>query len=175
MDFLEEAGRLKTLNRTGWVESGVVAPESVADHSYRVALLSMLLADTEGLDVLRAMRMALLHDLAEALVGDLTPRQKEGRVNWQREEREAFTVLIGKLPKETAEKYVATVEDYQACSTPEARLVHAADKLEMLLQAREYEAAGGDPKKMMRFRHVSVEGNLERDIEAEIKRRMGEK
>jgi putative hydrolases of HD superfamily len=57
------AGKLKELKRTGWVESEVSDPESVADHSYRVALLTMVLSDKEGLDTLKAVRISLLHDL----------------------------------------------------------------------------------------------------------------
>jgi len=175
VDFLETAGRLKTLLRTGWVDSGIAAPESVADHSYRVTLLSMILADEEGLDSLRAVRMALLHDLAEAVVGDLTPMQKEGKTDWQMEERDAFRRLIVAVPDRLAEPYLDAVEEYLAGASPEARLVHAADKLEMLLQAREYEVAGYDSDRLMRFRHVSVEGELEKSIEFEIKSRMGKK
>jgi 5'-deoxynucleotidase YfbR-like HD superfamily hydrolase len=71
--FLKIAGMLKRTPRTGWVEVSIYQPESVADHTFRTAILSMLYADIEGLDPLKLLRMALIHDLPEALTGDLTP------------------------------------------------------------------------------------------------------
>jgi len=67
------AGSLKEVRRKGWVDRGVPDAESVADHSYRVALLAWALARTRGLDAERAMLIGLVHDLAEAEVGDETP------------------------------------------------------------------------------------------------------
>src|SRR5690242_10124588 len=69
----EAAGALKEVRRKGWVDRGVPDAESVADHSYRVALLAWALARARGLDAGRAMLIGLVHDLAEADVGDETP------------------------------------------------------------------------------------------------------
>jgi putative hydrolase of HD superfamily len=138
--LLRDAGGLKRIPRTGWVEAGVEDPESVADHSYRVALLSMLLSDQAGADTLKALRMAVLHDLAEAVTGDLTPRQK--KVGHEAVESNAFRVLINGLPREQRRLYTDIMEEYTAGETSEAALVHAADKLEMVLQALEYREAG---------------------------------
>ena len=65
-------GKLKTLKRTGWVNNGVALPESVADHMYRMAMCSFLITDPV-LDRARLMKLAVVHDLAEALVGDIVP------------------------------------------------------------------------------------------------------
>jgi putative hydrolase of HD superfamily len=138
--LLRDAGRLKRLPRTGWVEAGIEDPESVADHSYRVALLSMLLSDQAGADTLKALRMAVLHDLAEAVTGDLTPRQKTG--GHDAAESRAFRGLVEGLPREQRRLYTEIMEEYAAGETEEAALVHAADKLEMVLQALEYREAG---------------------------------
>ena len=74
VDFLEMARGLKTTPRTGWVHRGVRGPESVADHSWRVALMALVGAEgTSGLDTARAVQIALVHDLAEAIVGDIAP------------------------------------------------------------------------------------------------------
>ena len=135
-----KAGKLKELKRTGWVESGVPDPESVADHSYRVALLAMVLSDKEGLDTLKAVRISLLHDLAESKIGDLTPRQKQG--NNEELESDAMREVLFELPEEIRKLYLKTWEEYQANETPESKLVHNADKLEMLYQAKEYESKG---------------------------------
>ena len=76
LDFIEEIGVLKNLPRTGWRFRGIKDAESIADHCYRVSLLSMILADvlTEqevSLEVEKVMRLALLHEVAEARIGDL--------------------------------------------------------------------------------------------------------
>ncbi len=138
--LLEKAGKLKEIKRTGWVESGVPEPESVADHSYRVALLAMTLSDNKGLDTLKTVRMALLHDLAESEVGDLTPRQKQG--NHGELESEAMRAILSELPDEIGKLYLDAWDEYQSNESQEARLVHNADKLEMLVQAKEYEEKG---------------------------------
>ena len=138
--LLREAGKLKRTRRTGWVEAGVRDPESVADHSYRVALLSMLLSDQQGLDTLKAVRMALLHDLAEAVTGDLTPRQKTP--DHEAEELRAFKGLVAGLPPPQRRAYEAAMDEYAKGETGEAALVRAADRLEMVLQALEYVESG---------------------------------
>lgn len=140
--LLREAGKLKRTRRTGWVEAGVQDPESVADHSYRVALLSMLLSDQRGLDALKSVRMALLHDLAEAVTGDLTPRQKTP--GHGAEELRAFEGLVGGLPTQQKQTYSAAMDEYAKGETGEAALVLAADRLEMVLQALEYWESGSE-------------------------------
>lgn len=136
--FLEEAGRLKRVERAGWRRRGVEVPESVAEHTYRVAVLAMLLSDIEKADTLRAVRMALLHDLPEARTGDLlpgTPGKKEA-------EEKAMRDLLSSLPKGLKEEYRRLWEEYASGKGKEARIVKEADKLEMLLQALEYEREG---------------------------------
>jgi putative hydrolase of HD superfamily len=167
--FLRYAGRLKGIRRTGWVESGVGDPESVADHSYRTALLAMVLADAEGADTLAAVRMALLHDLAEAECGDMTPRMKEADPGWMLREEEAAAKILGLLPEPLRERYLDSWREYTRGESREARLVHAADKLEMLLQAREYVEAGEDAGRLMRFRHVEVRGESAERLAETIK------
>ena len=138
--LMSNAGILKETKRTGWVESEVPNPESIADHSYRVALLTMTLSDHKGLDTLKAVRMAMLHDLAESIIGDLTPRQKQG--NHSHLESEAMKDILSDLPEKIRRLYLDTWNEYQINETPESRLVHNADKIEMLIQAKEYEEKG---------------------------------
>jgi putative hydrolase of HD superfamily len=174
IDFIAKAGRLKRLPRTGWVESDVPDPESVADHSFRVALIAMILSDAQKLDTLKTVRMALLHDLAEAETGDLTPSQKEADIEgFKHAEDAAMVRLLDKLPEAIRGAYRAAWREFSDASTEEARLVRDADKLEMVMQASEYQQEMGDPGKLMRFRHASVKGDLEKEVVEEIKRRMG--
>ncbi len=161
LDFLEQAGRLKRLRRKGWVDRGVAAPESVADHSYRLALLALLAGSLHPeIDVGRAVILALVHDLPEALAGDQTPFDRqleagadptqlfrsypsyspEAEAEKSARERAALAQMVTGLPVELARLLSEAWEEYEAGATPEARLVRQLDKLETALQAIEYRA-----------------------------------
>ena len=133
-----EALRLKELPRAGWARVGVQSPESVAAHSWGVAWLVLALCPPQ-LDRGRALAIAILHDLAEVRVGDLTPQDGVPKAEKARREREALVGMVAALPN--AEALTALAEEYGV--SPEGRLVKALDKLDMLLQARRYSEAQG--------------------------------
>lgn len=135
------AGKLKRLERAGWVRAGVPDPESVADHSYRVALLALLLAPRLGVETEKTLKIALLHDLAEARVGDLTPADGVAPADKRAREEAAFAAIVGGLPE--GPDLDALFRAYEDASSPEARIVRQLDKLEMALQALEYERETG--------------------------------
>lgn len=147
--FLGFAGMLKRVRRAGWVEAGVVGVESVADHSYRTALLAMVLADLEGLDSGRVLKLAVLHDLGESITGDLTPEQKPG--DHASVENRAMEEILSTLPERLGKEYFKLWIEYQSRATPEARLVYSADKLEMIMQALEYQEQGTPSDKLDHF------------------------
>ena len=172
LEFLKNVGKLKSIPRTGWVESGIQEPESVADHSFRTAVLAMLLADLQGLDSGKASNMALLHDLAEALTGDLTPENKSQMgVAFLTEEEEAMGRLLSKLPRDVAARYKALWDEFRRASSPEARVVAQADKVEMLLQASEYEGGGVGPSRLEFFWHSMVGEGLASELLREIRKK----
>ena len=172
IDFIAEAGRLKMLPRTGWVESGVPDPEPVADHSFRVTLIAIVLADAQKLDALRVVRMALLHDLAEVEIGDLTPTQKGlDEAGFRQREDEAMNKLLSKLPANIRAVYSSAWNEFSGGKTPEARLVRDCDKLEMIIQASEYQEAGNDRIKLMRFWHAEINGDEAKAIRDAVKTR----
>jgi putative hydrolase of HD superfamily len=147
--FLEITGILKQTERTGWVEVGVYQPESVADHTFRTAFLCMLYADMETLDPLKLVRMALLHDLPEAVIGDLTPPQKTTET--KEKEEAAMKQILGLLPEKQRETYLAVWREYQEGKTREAKAVRQLEKIEMALQAKEYEKMGTTSESLERF------------------------
>ena len=147
--LLEIAGILKQIQRTGWIEVGVYQPESVADHTFRTALLCMLYADLEKIDTLKLLRMALIHDLPEALVGDLTPKKKTENTK-QREENAIFNIS-NLLPKLYRETFLEVWNEYQEGKTKEAKAMQQLDKIEMALQAKEYDKLGISSKSLRRF------------------------
>ena len=145
LELFVAAGRLKSERRKGWVlKLGIDNPESVAEHSFRMALMSMVYSDMRGLDTARVMKMALLHDLPEAIVGDSVPgeisrrRKREG-------ESAAMEKILGGLPAERRGEYESIWSEFLRGRSQEARLVRQLDKLEMAIQAREYEEAGAGP------------------------------
>lgn len=147
-EFLTELMRLKALPRTGWLLRGIRDVESVADHLYGVTFIAMLLADcarARGLEVNveKVLRLALLHDLSEARTGDLpaTIKRYFPAESLQHADEQAATEILAKLGS-LGTTYLALWREYEERQTLEARLVKAADKLDLLFQAREYEKGG---------------------------------
>ena len=143
--FFRRAGKLKHLKRTGWVKKGISSPESVADHTFRVALITMAVGNMkqqrgEILNLEKALSLSLLHDLPESYMGDLDLETKErlGNQKVTELEHEAVTSSLEGMPKKLRTKYEKMFREYQNQSTPEAQLVKQIDYVEMLLQAREY-------------------------------------
>ena len=135
--FFHLAGRLKETARAGWSLRGIADPESVAEHCHRVALLALLLAprSTPPLDVPRCVSLALVHDLAEALVGDITPYDGVSADEKRRRESQAMEQLAALAGDASL---LTLWREYDAASSPEARFVKELDKLETVLQAAEY-------------------------------------
>jgi putative hydrolase of HD superfamily len=139
--YLYEIGQLKRVKRSGWWMAGIADPESVAEHSYRTAILGYLLASLEGADPMKTAMICLFHDTAEARIGDLHRVAKRYIDGGEREEV-ALSEQVERLPPDIAENIVALFHDYEERTSPEADVAHDADLLECLLQAREYQAQG---------------------------------
>lgn len=143
LPFLSRVGRLKDLRRAGWVRRGIPAPESVADHSFRTAVLALVLADGLGVDAGRLLEMVLVHDLPEGdpEVGDITPFCGVDPEEKRRRERAAMERLCADLP--AGDELLRLWLEYDEGRTPEADVAHQLDALEMAIQSREYEAKHG--------------------------------
>jgi putative hydrolase of HD superfamily len=145
---LIELQRLKRLDRTGWTLRGLPnGTESVASHSFGVSVTAMLLADklmAEGVtvDLEKVLRIALLHDWAEVRVGDM-PRTATlyfGSEARKQAETAAFQDIV--KPVDDEGTYASLYDDYERRETFEARLVKAADILDLLIQVFALERAG---------------------------------
>lgn len=147
--FLQFTGKLKQIKRTGWIETGLTQSESVADHTFRTTILSMLLSDIESLDTLKILRMSLLHDLPEAIIGDLTPSQKTRET--KEKEEEAMYRILNMIPEMQLKLYLSTWNEYKEGKTKEAKLVQQLDKIEMALQAKEYSNYCSPKKRVDKF------------------------
>lgn len=139
-----EANELKTIPRMGWRVRGVADGESVAEHSYAVALTCMILADRMRLDidVEKLLRIALLHDLPEHMLGDI--HAPAAAVLGEETKEAAELRILERLfdGLEDRERYVELWKEFAGRSSIEGRLVRAVDKLEMFTQAYQYESAG---------------------------------
>ncbi|MDQ2814390.1 MAG: HD domain-containing protein [Actinomycetota bacterium] len=140
--FLYEAGQLKNLPRAGWLLLGIPRPESVAEHSFRVGVVGLVLAAMGGADTGRTAALCMMHDFHETRIGDVP---NVGRAYIRTSEPEAITKdQTATMPHEISKLFQGLTAEYEARETLESQLAHDADKVETLLQAVEYEAQGHD-------------------------------
>jgi putative hydrolases of HD superfamily len=131
--FLRAAERLKTVTRSGWTSAG--EQESVAEHTWRLCLMAMLLyGDTPGIDLARLLKMCLIHDLGEAIRGDVPAPAQVGGVSKADHERADLLQLIDPLPSSLQHEILGLWDEYEAAESPEAKLAKGLDKLETILQ-----------------------------------------
>ncbi|PYI25238.1 hypothetical protein BP00DRAFT_431463 [Aspergillus indologenus CBS 114.80] len=150
--FFHLLERLKTTKREGWRRFGINAGESISDHMYRMSIMTMLApaALAPRLNLAHCMKMALIHDMAESLVGDITPVDKVDKTEKARREAAVMDYIAGTLlagvpgtGASTGQEILAVFHEYEANETLEAQFVHDVDKMELLLQMVEYERASG--------------------------------
>jgi putative hydrolase of HD superfamily len=139
-NFLYEMGLLKRLPRTGWLIAGVDNPESIAEHTFRTAIVGYLLALMEGADPGKTALLCLFHDTQESRIGDV-PSVGKGYVVTA-PNPQVTADQVADFPSEIGRVVRTLVDEYEARESIEARLARDADKLECLIQAREYQAQG---------------------------------
>ena len=163
LDFLIEIGKLKKIKRKGVAFYGVKKPDSAVDHSFRMALMAWFLGQKRKINIEKAFKMALIHDICKVLTGDITPydgllpKDKEERDEfvrrWRRlrlnekekrytkkfkKEYDALKKLILKLPKNLRKEITEVWLDYHKGRSPEARFISQLDITENLLEAFEW-------------------------------------
>lgn len=146
--FWQCAYALKREPRKGWQKRVDDRVESVADHSFGVALLALYEGERRRLDLGKILKLALIHDLEEAITGDLTPRDKaqRGADRVQKDRELAIRKLLTKLPPDSRPAYIKLWTDLKERRSKESRLVHQLDKVEMAFQAKEYGKLTGQRK-----------------------------
>ncbi|AEB43769.1 HD domain-containing protein [Micromonospora maris] len=140
--FIFEAGVLKRAARTGWWFAGIKHPESIAEHSFRTALIGMMLAAMEGADPARVSMLCVLHDTQETRITDIPHIAK--RYLTAAPNTTVTADQVAACPPAVADLINAAVAEYEAGETPEAIVARDADKLECLIQAVEYRHQGID-------------------------------
>ncbi len=135
MVLFQEALRLKSLHRAGWLRKGISGPESVAAHSWGVAWLVVALLPKD-MDRAKALTYAILHDLPECKVGDITPEDGISASTKHELERHALKAMAHGAP------WFEVWEAYERQADPESRFVRELDRLDMAFQAVYYAREG---------------------------------
>lgn len=138
--YLYEVGQLKLSKRTGWWHAGVPEPESVAEHTFRAAVIGYVLAVMEHADPGLTATLCLFHDVIETRTGDI-PNVAKAYVTHEPDVRIAADQVGGTAP-EVRDAILGLVARFVDQDSPEALLAKDADRLECLMQAREYEHQG---------------------------------
>jgi putative hydrolases of HD superfamily len=139
VEFLRRAERLKTTTRSGYTSAG--RPESVAEHTWRLCLMAMVIApEFPEVDLARLIKICLVHDLGEAIGGDVPAPEQARRIaagvatGKGDAERRDLLALLEPLPEDLRKDLTALWDDYESATSPEARLAKALDKLETIMQ-----------------------------------------
>lgn len=152
--FMIKAGRLKWLHRTGWLEEKMPEPETVAEHTFRVALLSRIVADSLGLNVGKLTAMAIFHDLAEGMVGDpitVRGRKKVGNHDWNKEKMIMKEMFDNLEMKELYHLWEENILENGVHATKYSRALYEIGRIATVWQALEYELIDIDDRKLEEF------------------------
>lgn len=146
IDFLKNVGRVKKIKRAGWVREGIAGCESVADHSFRVAVAAMVFGGKLGADTNKLIKMALVHDIAEGVAGDKVVERGEKIDNSARDKKNAEEIeilrqIFADIPDNN--DFVKLQREIIDNKTHEAKIFKQLERLEMAVQALEYEEEYG--------------------------------
>ena len=162
-NFFYQIAGLKKLPRSGWkIKIGLNDSESVAEHSYMMSVMAMVLSDMKSLNSEKVIKMSILHDWAESKIGDFMP-DEIGYDKKSELENYAMSEILESLPQKIQDEYANIWNEFLVRNTPESRLVHELDKLEMALQAKIYEKYV-DPEKVKPFIISAVEHIIDPDV-----------
>lgn len=137
LELFHKLGHMKKIKRAGMVRLGIPNAESIADHSFRVAFMAMFFGDLlNNIDTLKLIKMALIHDIPEAICGDITPLDGISSNEKKKIEETALNDLLFNIPNK--DEYVDLWYEYEDGKSLEAKFLKCIDKLEMAIQADEY-------------------------------------
>ena len=145
-EFFYQIANLKTIQRSGWQSKlNLSNSESVAEHTYMMSVMAMILSDIKNLNTEKIIKMSLLHDWAESKIGDFMPDEVTNEEKSMLEDK-AMADILSILPNKIQNDYQNIWNDYSNNISLESKFVHQLDKLEMVLQAKIYEKDVGYEK-----------------------------
>ena len=162
-EFFFQIAGLKKLPRSGWrIKLGLENSESVAEHSYMMSVMGMILSDLKTLNSEKVIKMSILHDWAESKIGDFMP-DEIGYDKKSELENYAMVEILESLPEKLQTYYQTLWNEFLERDTPEAKLVYELDKLEMAMQAKIYEV-DVDPERIKPFIISAIEQVIDPDV-----------
>jgi putative hydrolase of HD superfamily len=139
LEFLRTAEQLKSTTRTGYTSAG--QQESVAEHTWRLCLMALVLRPAfPGIDFAKLVKICIIHDLGEAIHGDVSAPEQARRAaagaiaGKAEQERRDLLELLAPLPAGVRDEITALWDEYEAAESPEAKLAKGLDKLETIMQ-----------------------------------------
>ncbi|XP_044756044.1 5'-deoxynucleotidase HDDC2 [Coccinella septempunctata] len=160
LEFMSLVNNLKHSSRRGWEQDNVKNHEQIAGHMYGMAMMTFLLGDNSNLDRLKCLQLALVHDLAESIVGDITPKDNIPEDAKHKMEDEAMKSITSCLGDKVGPYMYKLYKEYEAKETPEAKFVKDLDRFDMLYSATFYEERDKTPGKLQEY-FTSTEGKFE--------------
>lgn len=139
--YIYEVGHLKRVMRSGWWLTGVKEPESVAEHSFRVAIIGYMLAKLEGADPMKVMALCLFHDIHETRIND-AHNMLSRYADWKDVEKKVIDELSQSIPQDVRNDIASLMHEMLKRDSIDSLVARDADKLECLFQAREYQSQG---------------------------------
>ncbi|PIV07596.1 oxetanocin [Candidatus Shapirobacteria bacterium CG_4_8_14_3_um_filter_35_11] len=150
LKILVNVSNLKKTKRTGWIKKGIVNVESVADHSYQMAVMTIFISEKLSLNFEKMVKMALIHDVAEGVIGDIIWEQGINTIGSHKNKTKLEQKAMKKIFKNNLDLYQLW-DEFEKQETREAKVIKCIDKLEMLIQAGEYESAKENTKSLQEF------------------------
>ncbi len=141
LNFIAEAGTLKYVRRSGWWVLGIKDAETVAEHSFRCAVIGYVIACMEKVPPLKVLLMTLFNDIHEARLNDLH-KMSQRYIKLKKAEDKAFSEQIASLPKNIKDELAGMHAENRKQNTKESLIARDADILECLIQAKEYHEHG---------------------------------
>jgi putative hydrolase of HD superfamily len=133
LEFLRSAEKLKNVTRSAWTSAGT--PESVAEHTWRLCLMALVLSERVGpVDVGKLLKMCIVHDLGEAISGDVPAIYQNPAAPKSDAERRDLLLLVQPLPADIRAEIGALWDEYERAESAEAKIAKALDKLDTIVQ-----------------------------------------
>ncbi|MGI6084604.1 MAG: HD domain-containing protein [Acetivibrionales bacterium] len=135
MEFIAEVDKIKNIFRMTKIHDGS-RRENDAEHSWHLALMAFILSEyskEESIDILKVMKMCLIHDIVEIDAGDTFCYDAKGNLDKPEREQKAANRLFGILPEDQGQEIKALWEEFDAMETPEAKFAAAMDRLQPVM------------------------------------------
>ncbi|XP_018327836.1 HD domain-containing protein 2-like [Agrilus planipennis] len=150
-EFIRFVNILKHRPREGWRRSGLKNTETISGHMYAMGMMTFLLGDNTPLDRLKCLQLAIVHDLAESIIGDITPHDNVPADKKKLMEDEAMQQITSTLEDDIGKTIYTLYKEYEAKETPEAKFVKDLDRFDLLFTATEYEQRDNIPGKLEEY------------------------